>query len=229
MKLFIFPDSFNCCFFELTKSFENLIKSYFLGMFVLTVFSILSTKVVAQWNNSTDQNTIVYEGGISKSKIVSGSNFYYVSTFRIVPGGCIPYLYKISFDGHMEWPEGGLMINNINQPSELTSYDIKVDVNDNAIVVFRNESLSQQEQYITINKISPEGEFLWGETGIKFDIVGAMEFKPVLCLNPDSSVTMMTNLYRSNPNKPDFQVALMRYSSDGNGLWGTAPRDNSKC
>lgn len=190
-------------------------------LFVLLVISISSTNSVAQWNNSTDFNTIVYDGGVYGSKIVNGVNFYYVSSYQIIPGSRIPYLHKINFDGYMEWPETGLLINNSDQPSNYTRYDIKVDASNNAIVAYRNESPSQQEQYVTTYKISPEGEFLWGENGKRFDISGAMEISPLLCINQDSSITMMTNLFFDNPNHPGSQIALMRYSSAGDELWGT--------
>jgi len=190
-------------------------------LLVVLIISISSFNSFAQWNNSTDLNTIVYEGGIHGSKIVNCANSYYVSFYQILPGSRIPWLYRISFDGYLEWSGNGLLVNDSDQPSNYTRYDIKVDASNNAIVVYRNESPSQQEQYVTTYKISPEGEFLWGDNGKRFDIVGAMELSPLLCINQDSSITMMTNLFLDNPNHPGSQIALMRYSSAGDELWGT--------
>ena len=190
-------------------------------LLVVLIISISSFNSFAQWNNSTDLNTIVYEGGIHGSKIVNCANSYYVSFYQILLGSRIPWLYRISFDGYLEWSGNGLLVNDSDQPSNYTRYDIKVDASNNAIVVYRNESPSQQEQYVTTYKISPEGEFLWGDNGKRFDIVGAMELSPLLCINQDSSITMMTNLFLDNPNHPGSQIALMRYSSAGDELWGT--------
>jgi len=187
--------------------------------FIIFCFSFAN--VYGQWSNDPTINTTVFQGGIHGPKIVSAENFYYISYYQVTPEGRIPYLQKINYDGYAEWPDDGLLINEYNQPSIFTQYDIKVDKENNAVLAFRNEELYQENYYISVYKISPEGEFLWGESGKRFDPPWIRKVAPQICINLDNSVTVISAV-DNNENDPFgnyIKIGIKKYTSSGENAW----------
>jgi len=185
-------------------------------VFILSYVEIAT----AQWSSDPTVNLTVCDtiGEQALSKIGSTSDGgCYISWFDTRSGSYEVYLQRLDASGYKQWGENGLLISSNPQNTWIVDYDLKVDHNDNAVLVFsdiRNGGNLNVFAYL----ITPSGDFLWGNDGVSLST--STEFQP----NPNVTETndgnfVVTWIISSTPSK----VALQMLSPNGDKLWGTNP------
>ena len=191
---------------------------------VLSILGIFFTISVlwAQWSSDSLQNTpiIVYSGSQVVPKIQATSDGgCYISWYDNRNGNYDMYLQRLNPQGEKMWATDGLLISNHAQESWITDYDLAVDQNDNAILVFNDlRNGSDNGWDVFAYKISPSGQFLWGPDGIGLSPTVNSESE----MSPKVVVTTAGNyVFAWTRSASQDEVALQKLSSDGQKLWGT--------
>ncbi|MDZ4181370.1 MAG: T9SS type A sorting domain-containing protein, partial [Candidatus Cloacimonadaceae bacterium] len=113
----------------------------------------------------------------------------------------------------------GLLISNHPSMSWLTDYDMAVDADGNAVIVWQDiRSLGVNN--VVAYKISPQGNFLWGADGIAMSADTSTDFAnmspKVFCSNDNSSYVAWQRMGTAST------VIFHRLSPTGEKLWGPA-------
>lgn len=89
----------------------------------------------------------------------------YIGWFDLASGNYDVYLQRLDASGNELWPHNGVLISNHPQSSSLVAWDMTVDGDDNAILIFSDTRAgSDLDNYAY--KVSPEGDQLWGPDGV---------------------------------------------------------------
>lgn len=188
-----------------------------LTLLLLFNFGLIS----AQWTNNPATNLLISDlpGDQTLPLIAPTSDGgCYIVWFDNRSGSYSVYLQKLTPTGTSQFAQDGLLISSNPQSSSLVGYDMKVDANDNAIIVF-----TDQRNGSTINpfayKISPSGNFDWGANGVNLtDAPGLFQPNPKIAVTSDGFY-VFTWIYTSSPR----QVAMQKLDAAGNKMWGNDP------
>lgn len=190
------------------------------AIFFVILFSF-TTSIWAQWSSDSTQNTpIVALSGdqvVPKIKATSDGGCY-VSWYDNRSGNYAVYLQRLTRNGEKVWAIDGLLVSDHPQDSWVTDYDLAVDQDDNAILVFNDiRNGSENGWDVFAYKISPSGEFLWGPDGICLSPAVNSEGE----MSPKVTVTSAGNYVFAWTRSGDNDVvALQKLSSDGTKMWG---------
>jgi len=150
-------------------------------------------------------------------KIAVDSNGYsYVSWFSNDAGNYNVRLQRLDRDGNALWPENGILVSNQPQDTWITDYDLAVDPSGYAVITFTDIRMLGQSNPVAY-RISPDGNQMWGQTGIM--LANDINFDP----SPKVCVTTAGNsifAWQSVPESGDSQIRLQKISPDGQLLWG---------
>ena len=163
------------------------------NVFAYLIASLLLSGLCAQWSVDAQNPNLIAgfpaEQVMPKVAVCENGNTY-ICRFDNNGGSYKVYLNLLAVDGT---PVGttpqGVLISEHNQMTWLTEYDLTVDNDGNAVIVFqdiRNSGVNNVVAY----KISPEEAFLWGPDGIALSAD----------TNPDFG-NMSPVVFNSNDNK----------------------------
>lgn len=142
----------------------------------------------------------------------------YISWFDNRNGSYAVYLQRLSPEGIKLFAQDGLLISSNPQNSSLVGYDLKVDANDNAILVFTDMRAGSDINPYAY-KISPSGNFDWGPNGIGLtDSTNIFQANPKIAVTSDGNY-VFTWMYISTPKK----IAIQKLDQSGNKVWGSSP------
>src|SRR5690554_2816595 len=108
---------------------------YFILIFM---FTFIST-TFSQWSSDPSQNLTICDvnGEQALAKIVSTSDGgCYISWFDTRSGNYNVYLQRLDVFGNKQFANDGLLISSNPQNTFLVDYDLNVDQNDNALLIF---------------------------------------------------------------------------------------------
>ncbi len=148
---------------------------------IIFLLGIFNLSLTAQWVNdpSINKGVVVAPGNQSKPKIISSSSYpgiSYVSWVSNKNGSYNVRLQKLDASGNELWDSGGLLVSNSKATSWLTDWDMIIDANDCAIIVCQDERTGSKN--IFAYKISPDGTFMWGNSGIQLSNTTALDAAP---------------------------------------------------
>ena len=185
------------------------------------VVCLFPTSVPAQWSPDPSVNLRVCDvtGEQVIPKIANTSDGgMYVCWFDSRNGSYAVYLQRLDSLGVKQFAADGLLVSSHPQNTWLTDYDMDVDQDDNAIIVFpdiRNGGDFNPFAY----KISPQGTFLWGPDGVTLsDSTAVFQVIPSVKVTTDGGA-VFTWFFGSAPAK----VAMQRLSPAGTKQWGDQP------
>ena len=168
--------------------------------------------VFGQWPVDPDSNMVICnhsgEQAIPLVRATSDGGCY-ICWYDNSTGNYDMYLQRLNADGEIQWQENGLLISDNPQDSWLTDYDMAVDQQDNAIIVF-NDIRSGGDWDIYAYRISPSGEFLWGDNGLTISDNAAFEAVPVVTITSDGNIVIawledtIVHVRKLYPNGDDF-------------------------
>jgi len=134
----------------------------------LLVFMLLISFAQAQWPINPDSNLIIcdHSGAQIIPKVAPTSDGgCYISWYNEVSRNFNMYLQRLNDRGQIMWAQNGLLISDHRQDTWLTDYSLTVDLEDYAVVVF-NDIRSGADWDIYAYRISPDGDFIWGDDGL---------------------------------------------------------------
>jgi hypothetical protein len=196
---------------------------------MVLILLLLSAASYAQWSNNPALNLAICDT-IERQhlpRIASTSDGgTYVSWFDYRSGSFALYLQRLDPLGYKMWTTNGILISNNSQP-QLYVYDLMVDSDDNAVLVW-----NLYNQNVLAYKISPSGAFLWGVNGVDLSSTSGNQRMPKV----DQTDNLLSLNYQLNPkvaqtNDGNFVVAwifgsviaLQKLSPEGTKMWGPFP------
>ncbi len=188
---------------------------------LLVLACLVWTTVCAQWSVDPQSPNLIagYPGDQSMPKVaITTSGNTYICRFDNSSGGYKVYLNLLSREGNALWTDpNGLLVSEHAQMSWLTEYDLTVDNDGNAVIVFqdiRNAGANNVVAY----KISPQGTFLWGPDGIALSSDTDTEISnmsPVVFNSADNSTYAAWQRMGTTTS-----TTIQRLNSAGQKLWG---------
>ncbi|MCF8240835.1 MAG: T9SS type A sorting domain-containing protein [Melioribacteraceae bacterium] len=194
-------------------------KSIHTKIFLTIILSLFYVTIFSQWTDDPSQNTPVAQIGgdqtIPKMQLASDGSSYY-SWYDDRDGNYSMYMQRLDSSGNPAWEENGILISSHPQNSWLTDYDLTVDKSGNAILVF-NDVRDGGDWDMFVYKISPSGDFLWGNDGVSISPPDNNYFEaaPKVCVT-DSGNVVVAWLTEENGQS----TRLQKLSPNGDLLWG---------
>ncbi len=153
---------------------------------LLTLFYTLSA--LAQWPTSPLENLLVcdHTGEQALPKIAATSDGgCYVTWWDHASGNYDVYLQRFDSEGVPQWTTPcGMLVSDYPQSTSLTDWDMAVDADDNCIIAV-NDIRNGTDRDITVYKMGPQQEALWGVEGIMLSMNDGFE--------PDPRIAPMDN------------------------------------
>ena len=176
--------------------------------------------LIAQWSNDPSVNLTVCDttGEQALAKIaVTPNGETYISWFDNRSGNYAVYLQRLDQSGNKMWDTNGLLVSGNPQSSSLVDYDLIVDSDDNAVIVF-TDTRNAGNLNVFAYRISPSGDFLWGADGASLSASTDYQPNPRVTQTADGNFVVAW-IVAVSPSK----VALQKLSPAGNKLWGNDP------
>ncbi len=192
---------------------------------ILFILAMLSGALLssAQWNDSSE-NTLIASATSDDIYLAATSDGGVYFTYGIYQDSNIKkYLQLTDCDGNKLFGDDGLLI--ADETTTSTFYKNRrmliTDADDNAIVVVYDNRLGSKSMTYTAYKVSPDGEMLWGDSGITFnrgEVSDAPGFMNILPLSDGSFIFSWTVIDRL------AHVEIERISADGQFIWSAPLR-----
>ncbi len=192
---------------------------------LIVVAAVLSCiSAVAQWNSNNAVNMLAWPEGKS----------YYSNEMKMAPDGSVwlavnhpsvngvaTSLQLFDANGNKKFAEPLLVSDYPSRTWTSCSQILFVDRDGNAIVAVYDWRMGATDfEGYTVYKVSPEGEFLWGEDGITlegenvYDLVAAMS----ICQLADGSYVFAW-MHNRDGNFNMMSIEMQRISAEGEMLW----------
>ena len=166
----------------------------------------------AQWSSDPAVNLPVADaaGTQVQPKVAPTSDGgCYVSWFDGA-GGYDVRLQKLDSAGYEVFAHNGVLVADRGF-SSTQNYGLDVDASGNALLVFRDDSISGIQ--ITASKVSPTGTLLWGASGMQLTSTTAYVAAPKIAGTSDGGAVVAWT--------QDSTVRLQKLASDGSQVWGS--------
>lgn len=183
---------------------------------VITLLILLAGMLQAQWSSDPMQNNAICDlnGQQAIPKVVNGpTGDTYIGFFSNNSGNYDVRLQRLDSEGNELWDHNGILISDNPAMSWLTDWDMTVDADNHAILVFQ-DIRNADNNNIYAYRISPDGTFGWGANGL------ALSSSPAFSVSPKVVVTSSGNIVVAW--QEDSVSLLQKISPDGTLLWGTA-------
>ncbi len=173
----------------------------------------------AQWSSDAAVNNQIttLTGEQTLPKVATAPNGdTYISWFSNENGNYNVRLQRFDVNGNEKWDSGGILISDNPSMTWITDYDLSADTYNHALVTFmdiRNAGKTDIFGY----RISPEGEFMWGDDGI------CLSGNPEDDFEPSPQVTFTNDGYSVFGWQRSLDVStvlLQKVAPDGNPMWG---------
>ncbi|MBC8320962.1 MAG: T9SS type A sorting domain-containing protein [Bacteroidetes bacterium] len=192
------------------------------NLFTLLITLVIPIFALAQWSNTPNHNTMIADtiGSQVVPIVVTNSlGETYISWYSEFEDlNYDVYLQKMDKNGMKLWDEEGLLISDHETNTWVTTYDMILDQNENVILVTQDMRTGNSDVFAY--KISPSGEFLWGDNGIQLSNTTGFDPSPQVTVTNNNDLIFLwgEELIDTTQNTILF---VTRYSPDGNKLWET--------
>ena len=174
--------------------------------------------LIAQWTSDPAENTSIttMSGDQALPKIaVDGNGYAYVSWFSNDLGNYNVRLQHLDRDGNALWTENGILVSSEPQDTWITDYDLAVDPSGYAVITFTDIRTGQSNP--VGYRISPNGDLMWGQTGIMLANDNNFDPSPKVCVTTFGNSIFA---WQSIPDSGDSEIRLQKISPNGQPLWG---------
>lgn len=179
---------------------------------------IMSLQLFAQWTPNAAVNTPI--GVRSGDQVVTKcithpSGYSWYAWFSLENGNYNVRVQKTDLYGNKAFANDGLLISNNNSDTWVTDFDLAVDQDTCAIVVFQDIRAGNNEVYAY--RISPSGQQLWGANGIRLsNSSGSADYSPKVCVTSEGNAVVVWE-----ESSTVEKVILQKISPSGSKLWGS--------
>jgi hypothetical protein len=168
-----------------------------------------------QWSSDPAVNFAVSD--LTGSQVIPkiGTNIAgdsYIGWFSQETGNYDVRLQRFDSQGYEMWAHNGILISDHTSMSWLTDWDMIVDAENHAILTFQ-DIRNAGNNNIYAYRISPDGDFIWGEDGIELSNSAAFDVSPKVTVTGEGNLVIAWS--------SDGNVIIMhKISPEGNLLWG---------
>lgn len=174
----------------------------------------------SQWTSNVEENTVIYDDAndhvLPKVAVNPSNGESYISWFSTYMSSQFDvYMQRLDADGYKLWADDGLLISDHPTWTWVTDYDLKIDNEGNAILVTQDERTGNSNVFSY--KISPGGDFLWGNDGIGLSNNDGFNPSPKAIVLDDNSVIFG---WEHEPSVQGFsEIILQKLNADGTTPW----------
>ncbi|MGA2370886.1 MAG: hypothetical protein ABSG11_09480 [Candidatus Korobacteraceae bacterium] len=180
----------------------------------------ITSSAWAQWSSDPTQNLVLSNmlnaDQVQPKTAALPNNAWYVSWFNnngVIPNsGYNVYYQLLSANGVQQFPQNGIQVANETGLSSTQDYGLAIDGDGNALLAFQDLRRDPNNPQITVAKMSPTGEALWGPLGI------ALTFGN-LNSNNAPKVTVTTDGYIVVGWTSNNQTVLQKLTPSGSPVW----------
>lgn len=201
---------------------RRAVEKYFLPLLLLTLFFVLGSNAWAQWSNDPMTNLSLSDipnaDQVQPKVVPLSDNGFFVSWFNNNPNDPPPqgydvYLQRLNATGYEQFPHDGQQIAQLSN-SSTEDYGLDIDTKGNAVLAFLDTRFGANQQ-ITVTKISPSGQPLWGANGIQLTTGAPGAHSPRVAGTSDGGVVVA---WTASGPKYTF-IVLQKLDANGNLLW----------
>lgn len=177
----------------------------------------------AQWPGNPDSNFVI--SNLPDEQTIplvatDPSGGCYITWYDHSLGNYNMIMQHLNANGEITMQEYGQVISSHAQDTWLTDYDLTVDNQGNAIVVF-NDIRSGPDWDIYAYKINPSGQFLWGQDGITVSDNDNGEFTPMVAITTDGNIVFAWP--RETDVEDVFEIDVFKVTPGGDTAWTSRP------
>ncbi len=182
-------------------------------LFLLSVL-LLAGYVSAQWSDDAGTNLQITDMGGEQTipKIaLAGNGDYFVGYFSVVTGNLYHvYLQRLNNDGYPQWADNGILVSDHPSMTWLTDWDMAADDDGYAILAFQD--IRTGNNNVFAYRISPDGDFVWGEDGIQLSTGDSFDVAPVVTVTAEGNAVIVW--------QSEGDIIMQKISPDGTKQWG---------
>ncbi|MDY0077878.1 MAG: T9SS type A sorting domain-containing protein [Bacteroidales bacterium] len=168
----------------------------------------------AQWSSNPAENlqlsNLPGDDVISKTALCPNGDVY-VGYFALESGNYNIRLQRLDHQGNILWDQNGILISNHPSMSWLTDWDMTADLENHAIMTWQ-DIRNGGNNNIVAYRISPEGDFVWGEDGLSLSNSTAFDAAPKVTVTSSNNVVIAW--------QSEIVIIRQKISPDGTLLWG---------
>jgi len=153
-------------------------------------------------------------------------NGFFVSWFNNNPNDPPPhgydtYLQRLDLNGYEQFMHDGIQIAKLTN-SSTEDYGLDVDSQGNALLAFLDNRENANQQ-VTVTKVSPSGQQLWGPNGVQLTVSAPQAHQPKVAGTTDGGVVVAWTAYG-----PTYSfIVLQKLDADGHPQWASNTLVNS--
>ncbi len=185
--------------------------------------ALICTPVLAfaQWTDDPLVNTLITDqtGYQVETKITAnGSGTIYLSWFAYLDtlSGYETYLQRLDSNGNELWQHNGLLISDHPTRSWSSDYGLAMDQDTCATVAFVDIRTGYDNVFAY--RISPDGDFLWGDDGIALSNDQNYAYSPTVVVTDQGNIVFAWT--SSTDDHLQASVHLQKVAPDGQIVWG---------
>lgn len=175
---------------------------------------LLAHPASALWPTDPSVNLAIAERAGSETEPIpapTSDGGCYVGWFDPTGGSYAVYLQRLDRLGVEQWPHNGILISDHAQDSALYGWDLTVDGEDNAILVF-SDLRAGGDLDIYAYKVGPAGDLLWGADGVTLSWTAGDEMGPTVTTTDDGDAVFTWSWF---PVSGDGAIYMQRLGPTG--------------
>ena len=193
-----------------------------LNLLALLIIVSMPILVQAQWSSDPMQNLAVSAIGgeqvTPKMKATSDGGCF-ICWFDNRNGSYAMYVQRLDADGNSLFAQDGLLVSDHPQMTWLVDYDMTVDLDDNAVIVFADMRNAVNDLDVVAYKIGSNGDFLWGADGIVLSEPVNTNFEPAPKVTYTNVGNFVVGWQKSGATE---SLCFQKVSANGDIMWGAS-------
>jgi hypothetical protein len=192
-------------------------------LLVITFLIFMPMLLLAEWSEtpfSTTKYSFEKDTSMTAVMAVDHDGNYYMMyfVFQSYAENFACYLHKLDKNGDKLWGDRGLLISDHHFDTWLSQSSIIVDDDNNIVLAFEDARYDpdnpEAARILNMYKISPDGEFLWGEDGVQVASMDGIAFlgPQVIQTTTGDYMTVCTKLAAE---EDVANLALFKVNKDG--------------
>lgn len=168
----------------------------------------------SQWSDNPAVNNritdLAGEQVISKLAICPNGDVY-IGYFSLESGNYNVRLQRLDHEGNVLWANNGILVSNNPSMTWLTDWDMTADNENHAILTWQDIRSGGNNNTVAY-RISPDGDFVWGASGIMLSNSTAFDVSPKVTVTASNNAVFAW--------QSDNVIIRQKISPDGVKQWG---------
>ncbi len=188
--------------------------------FLAIVLSLgFASNAWAQWSSNPAINLalsdIANADQVQPKVLPLPDNTWWVSWFNANPNDPPPigydvYIQRLNANGYEQFEHDGLQVAKLTL-SSTEDYGLAADANGNALIAYLDDRKDPSNPQVTVSKISPTGQFLFG-SGLQLTYDASSHANPKVAATSDGGIVVAWT--------SDTNLVLVKLTANGLPVWG---------